>query len=95
MAAGYTSMLSIITSCTDQLPVGQNDEGELLAPVARVDCSEQEDLSECSISRKGSCPLRNVIHLNCTGKHDQTAKPIIIIFRLYSRLGMINKRYNY
>ena len=58
----------------DQLPVGQDSEEELLVAAAQVDCSDtEEDLSECSISRKGSCPLRNIIHLNCICKHDPTA----------------------
>ena len=55
----------------DQLPVGQNGEEEELAAAARLDCSDQEDLSECSVSRKGTCPLSNVIHLNCISKHNQ------------------------
>ncbi len=60
----------------------QNGEEELPAAAVRVDCSDQENLSECSISRKGSCPIRNIIHLNCTSKlncYDQTAGNIRIL----------------
>ena len=53
----------------DRLPIGNNSEEEQVAAAVQLDCSEQEDLSEC---RKSSCPLRNIIHLKCISKHNQT-----------------------